>query len=305
MEKMQENAGNRMEFLTSAEAAEYLRIKERKLYELVANGAVPCSKVTGKWLFPRHELDRWVLAGLHRPAGLPDAEPMPIVGGSHDPLLEWALRDSGSGLATLAEGSEAGLERVAQRDVVAAAIHLHRLDDSEADANVAALAADTRLLDAVLIGFVEREQGLLVPPGNPAGITSLADVARGKRPMAQRPKGAGAQLLFLAWLRREGLTLDDIVTAPRVCPTGPDVAQAVRAGDAACGIATRAVADTSGLGFVPLMWERFDLVVRQRDLVRPPFQALLECMRGEAFARRARDFGGYRLDITGRVRFAR
>lgn len=294
-----------MEFLTSAEAADYLRIKERKLYELVANGAVPCSKVTGKWLFPRHELDRWVLAGLQRPPRSTDAEPMPIVGGSHDPLLEWALRDSGSGLASLAEGSEAGLERFAAREVVAAAIHLHALHDVQADANVAAIAADTRLLDGVLIGFVEREQGLLVPPGNPAGIASLADVARQNLLMAQRPKGAGAQLLFLAGLQREGLTLSDIVAAPRVCPTGPDVAQAVRAGDAACGIATRAVADAAGLGFVTLTWERFDLVVRLRDLVRPPFQALLECMRGEAFARRARDFGGYRLESTGRVRSAR
>jgi molybdate-binding protein len=65
------------------------------------------------------------------------------------------------------------------------------------------------------------------------------------------------------------------------------------------------VADAAGLGFVTLTWERFDLVVRLRDLVRPPFQALLECMRGEAFARRARDFGGYRLESTGRVRSAR
>ncbi|MFY9624555.1 MAG: helix-turn-helix domain-containing protein, partial [Rhodoplanes sp.] len=46
-----------MELLTSAEAAEYLRLKERKLYELVATGAVPCTKVTGRWLFPKAELD--------------------------------------------------------------------------------------------------------------------------------------------------------------------------------------------------------------------------------------------------------
>ena len=53
---MHKNAG--MDLLNTAEAADYLRIKERKLYELVSEGAVPCSKVTGKWLFPRHELDR-------------------------------------------------------------------------------------------------------------------------------------------------------------------------------------------------------------------------------------------------------
>ena len=59
-----------MEFLTTGEAADYLRLGERKLYELVTNGAIPCTKVTGKWLFPRHELDLWVLSGLARPAGM-------------------------------------------------------------------------------------------------------------------------------------------------------------------------------------------------------------------------------------------
>ena len=89
-------------FLTTEEAAAYLRLKERKLYELVAHGAIPCSKVTGKWLFPRAALDRWVSAGLARPDGFV-AEPVPpIIGGSHDSLLEWAARQSGSGLALLA-----------------------------------------------------------------------------------------------------------------------------------------------------------------------------------------------------------
>src|SRR5258708_15429353 len=86
-----------MRLFTTTEAAEYLRLKERKIYELVAEGTIPCTKVTGKWLFPQAELDHWLAASLIRPKGLKPAEPMPIVGGSHDPLLEWALRESGSG----------------------------------------------------------------------------------------------------------------------------------------------------------------------------------------------------------------
>jgi len=72
----------RMEFLTTSEAAEYLRLGERKLYELVTESAIPCSKVTGKWLFPRHELDLWVMSGLARPPGMIVAEAPPIVGGT-------------------------------------------------------------------------------------------------------------------------------------------------------------------------------------------------------------------------------
>src|SRR5262249_3340020 len=95
------------DMLTTDEAATYLRLSERKLYELVANGAVPCTKVTGRWLFPKAALDRWLAAGLLTPA-LAHAPAPPIVGGSHDPLLEWALRESASGLASPPGGSGDG-----------------------------------------------------------------------------------------------------------------------------------------------------------------------------------------------------
>src|SRR2546430_3983908 len=111
------------DLLTTDEAADYLRLSERKLYELVANEVVPCTKVTGKWLFPKAALDRWLAAGLLTPA-LARAPAPPIVGGSHDPLLEWALRESASGLASLPEGSEAGLQRLAPGEGTPGALHL-------------------------------------------------------------------------------------------------------------------------------------------------------------------------------------
>src|SRR5690349_4440316 len=64
---MQPDAGLRL--LTTAEAAEYLRLKERKLYELIAERQLPCTKAAGKWLFSRADLDRWVIAGMVRPPG--------------------------------------------------------------------------------------------------------------------------------------------------------------------------------------------------------------------------------------------
>src|SRR5262249_8961895 len=115
------------DLLTTDEAATYLRLSERKLYELVANGAVPCTKVTGKWLFQKAAPGRLRGGGLLTPACALAPAP-PSVGGSHDPLLEWALRESASGLASLPEGSEAGLRRLSRGEVAAAAIHLHRLD---------------------------------------------------------------------------------------------------------------------------------------------------------------------------------
>ena len=168
---MQVGAG--LELLTTGEAAGYLRLKERKLYELVADRQIPCTKVTGKWLFSRADLDRWLLAGMARPHGVIPAEPPPIVGGSHDPLLQWALSESRAGLAILPEGSEAGYQRFLKGEVIAAAIHFHDLGDPERDANLEIVRREATLYDAVLIGFATREQGLLVAPGNPLGLIGV------------------------------------------------------------------------------------------------------------------------------------
>lgn len=291
-----------MELLTIAEAAEYLRLKERKLYEMVAEGAIPCTKVTGRWLFPKADLDRWLAATLQNPRGMPRAEPPPIVGGSHDPLLEWALHESGARLATLPEGSEAGFARFTAGEVLTAAIHLHTLDDPHADANLSTMQARSDLQDAVMIGFCRREQGFLVAPGNPLKVTNIADVAAKKAKLAQRPKGAGAQLLLLSMLRQAKVAPDAMPTGP-LCPTGPDVAQAIRAGRADAGIATRSVANAAGLEFVPILWERFDLVMRQRDYFRPPLQALMGFLRSDAFRARAGELGGFDVSGAGDVRF--
>src|SRR5262245_65547506 len=107
-----------------------------------------------------------------RPNGMAAAEPMPIVGGSHDLLLEWALRESRSSLATLPEGSEAGLSRFVQGELVAAAIHLHAIDE-KVDANVETLRTRPNLHDSVLIAFARREQGLVVAPRNPVGLNNI------------------------------------------------------------------------------------------------------------------------------------
>lgn len=293
-----------MDLLTTSEAAEYLRLKERKLYELIAAGAVPCTKVTGKWLFPRAELDRWLDASMARPAGLAPVEPPPIIGGSQDPLLDWALRESGSGLAGLPEGSEAGIARLRAGSVLAAAIHLHDLEDAAQDANVTAALGGPGLADAVLIGFARREQCLIVAPGNPLGLSGLCDVVRAKARLAMRPAGAGARLLLMALLRREGLTLDHLARDNPLAPTGPDVATAIRTDRADCGIASRSVAQASGLDAVSLCWERFDLIMRQRDYFRPPTQKLLACMAGSAFRSRAGDLTGYDISEAGSVRAA-
>lgn len=292
-----------MDLFTTAEAARYLRLKERKIYEMVAEGTVPCTKVTGRWLFPKTELDHWLSSSITRPAGMSRPEPAPIVAGSHDPLLEWALRESGSGLATLAVGSEAGLARFSIGEAMAGAIHLHALEDPAADANVSVMGTRNDMQDAVLVAFCRREQGFLLAPGNPLGIEKIEDAIAKHARIALRPDGAGAQLLLLSLLHGAHAAFDDLNPAQPPCPTGPDIAQAIRAGRADTGIATRGVANAAGLDFVPIVWERFDLVMRQRHYFQRALQALVRFITTAAFAARAQELGGYEVEDAGSVRF--
>jgi putative molybdopterin biosynthesis protein len=296
----------RMEFLTTSETAAYVRLGERKLYELVTSGAIPCSKVAGKWLFPRHELDQWVLSGLARPAGMIAADPPPIVGGSQDDLLEWTLRESGSGLASLTEGTARGVDRLQRAEVIAAAIHFHSdvVSDSTEDANIAAVRAMPGLHDAVLVAFARREQGLLVAPGNPKHLHSLADVLANGAQMAVRQPGAGAQMLLEVLLKRAGAGHKDLRRLEPPCLTGPDLAAAIRSGKADCGIATRAAAKATGLDFVPLLWENFDLLMRQRSYFRPQIQALIGFIGDKRLKQRAAELTGYDTTPAGQIRFA-
>ena len=277
-----------MQLFTTAEAARYLRLKERKIYEMVADGAVPCTKVTGRWLFPKAELDHWLASSVTRPAGMSRPQPAPIIAGSHDPLLEWAMRESNCGLATLAVGSEAGFNRFIEGETIAATMHLHALEDPEADANVAAVAGRNDMQDAVLVAFCRREQGFLLSSGNPLKIATIDDVIAKRARIAMRPKGAGAQLLLLSLLHRAKATFDALVPVNPVCPTGPDIAQAIRAGRADTGIATRSVANSAGLDFVPIVWEPFDLLMRQRDYFHPPMQALIRFLQTDELRRAPR-----------------
>jgi putative molybdopterin biosynthesis protein len=296
-----------MEFLTTSEAADYLRLGERKLYELVTTAAIPCSKVTGKWLFPRHELDLWVLSGLARPDGMMTADPPPIIGGSQDDLLEWALRESGSGLASLAEGTGRGVDRLKRGEVIAAAVHFHSPaipEDSADDANVTAVRTMPGLHDAVLVGVVRREQGLLLAPGNPKQLNSLADVLASRAKMAVRQPGAGAQMLLETLLTRAGAAPKDLRRLEPPCLTGPDLAAAVRSGKADCGIASRAAAKSAGLDFVPLLFENFDLLMRQRSYFRPSMQALIGFLRERRLKQRATELSGYDPAPSGVIRFA-
>lgn len=288
------------EFLNTSEVADYLRLKERTIYELVRTKQIPCSRVTGKLLFPRQLIDLWISRQTEF-AG-PDLRPAPpVAAGSHDPLLEWALRESGSELALLAGGSEDGLKRLVANKAVIAGIHL--LDPASGEYNRPAVQTLSGLADVVLVEWAKREQGLVVARDNPRGIQTPAALGRGGVRVLRRQEGAGAQVLLRHLLAEAKLRLEDLPGPTQPALTETDIAAAILDGKADAGIAVRAVAQRHKLGFVPLRWERFDLAMRRREYFEPPVQKLLRFARTPEFAEKAQTLGGYDLSAAGTINY--
>jgi excisionase family DNA binding protein len=283
------------------EAAAHLRLSERALYDLARSGRVPGVQLGGKWLFPRALLERWLVRHAEA-APAARVTPPAILAGSHDPLLDWAVRQSGCGLALRAGGSLEGLEALARGEAIAAATHL--LDPDTGAFNEP--AAREALPGAGLVGlcWAWRDQGLIVAPGNPAELRGAADLARPGLRVAGRQRRAGSHLLLLHLLTEAGVRLEQVGFLPEPALAEDEVAAAVAEGRAQAGFGIRAEAAARGLGFVPLIRERFDLVARARDWFEPPLQALLAFARTESFRTRAARLSGYEVGATGSVSFA-
>jgi excisionase family DNA binding protein len=287
------------EYLTTAEVCDYLRIKERTVYDLVARRAIPCSRATGKLLFPRRLLDRWIESRIDMAEGGAASPPL-VVAGSSDPLLEWALRESESGLATLFEGSGVGLKRFAAGEAVAVGLHLIGSDRSY---NVEVVRALAGVSDIVLLRWAWRDQGLVVGRGNPLGLNSIVHVAEKKARLVVRQAASGVEALLEKLLGETGLSREALNIVGRVALTENDVATAIVDGEADCGLAIAAVARRSGLDFVPLQLERFDLALRRRAFFDPPLQRLFTFTHTDAFTRYAKTLSGYDVSGTGAVEF--
>lgn len=287
--------------LTLKEAAAWLRLSERALYDLARGRQVPAALLGGKWVFPRARLERWLVARVEGAEAPHRAVPPPVLAGSHDPLLDWAVRQSGCGLALRAGGSLEGLEVLAAGQAVAAALHV--LDPDGGTWNAPAVHEVLGAGGHVGITWAWREQGLLVAPGNPLGLAGVADLARPGMRVVGRQNRAGSHLLLVHLLNEAGLRLDALGFLPEPALAEDEVAAAVAEGRADAGFGIRAEAQSRGLDFMPLMRERFDLVMARRDYFDPPLQTLLAFARGPAFAARAGRMGGYDIAETGRVAF--
>lgn len=286
------------EYLTTRELAELLRIKERKVYDLVASGKVPYSKATGKLLFAKDAINAWI---RNNSPGALGSTPVPITNiflGSHDPLLEWALRESQCGIATYFDGSLDGIERFAAREGIATGLHVYDRDNDNWNINLVRQRCGD--MPVVLVHWAKRMRGLVVNHKLQNSVKSITDI-KGLR-FVPRQEKAGSHVLFQHFLQQAGLDMNDIKPIPAE-RTEVDTARCVLEGKADFTFGLEAVASQHRLPFVPLIEEHFDILVDRRSWFEPGIQKLLQFCASDSFKQRARELDGYDITEFASVRF--
>jgi excisionase family DNA binding protein len=290
------------EFYTTRELAALLRVKERKVYDLAASGEIPVRRVTGKLLFPSDAIGRWLDANTsaptpETPTSAPEADRPLIAVGGHDPLLEWALRESGSGIAGFLDGAVDGFKRAEADQCILAGLHI----PEDGGWNVATVKAKFAGKPWVLIEWARRRRGLILRSGLTRRPKNLKDV-RGLRFQA-RQAGAGSELVLDRLLAAEKMTRADLHAVAAVERSEVDLAMSLAQGNADVGLGIEAAARQFQLDFVPLIDERFDLLVWRKAYFDPPFQKLVALCRSTRFSARANVLGGYDISASGAVHF--
>jgi putative molybdopterin biosynthesis protein len=296
------------DLLSTREVAQFLNINEKMVYTLIAEKALPATKVTGKWLFPRHLVEQWLEnETINYPkAGhpLPPYHGLLIISGSNDILLDGTIslfnRLYPEHVAVFGNlGSQGGIRALRRSLCHIATSHLLQENDQY---NFGFAKEELGELPAV-VNFCQREQGLLLQKGNPKGIQSVADIGKPGIKIVNRPLGTGTRLLFDNELKRAGIEGDRIEGYHRELHRHLDVGLEVLSGRADVGPGIKAVAGLLGLDFISLRWEPFDFLICKDRFFEPGVQLFLGLLHEPPFMELSRDLTGYDLSLCGKMVF--
>jgi excisionase family DNA binding protein len=297
------------EMLSTREVAKYLGIHEKQVYRLLRQRRLPGTRMMGRWVFSRRLVTEWIETCSRetvKPSAVartPTLEPHHLtIAGSDDLLLQILLREFNrrhpTMLATSATmGSVGGLRAVQERRAHVAAMHL--LDPESGEYNRPQVAASFRRQRAFLVTLAHRQEGLILPRGNPRRVSGFRDVVRLRLRLANRESGSGVRVLLDHLLSGHKVGKRGLPGYETELTTHLEVATAVAEGRADVGVGALAAARGLGLEFVGLAWERYDLLTTDEAFYCRPTQAFFEMVKSDWLRQLIGKTPGYDARETG------
>ena len=299
----------RNKFITTKEVAKLLKVNEKMVYSLINDKGLPATKVTGKWMFPQRLVEEWLEMNIqnYRQSELDMSSDTGrlLLAGSDDPLFQQTLSlFQKKGFGTVAFfanlGSMGGLKCLRRGLCHIGVCHLLQDDNQEYNFDFAEKELDR---SPVFVNFSKREQGILLQKGNPKNIKSVTDLARAEVRIVNRPLGTGTRLLLDYEIAKSDIATDEISGYHHEVSRHLDVGLEIVAGKADAGPAIRAIAGLLDLDFMPLRWERFDLLIARERFFEQGVQQFMGLLHDVSFQKLAESFVGYDLSICGKMVF--
>ena len=293
--------------LSTREVARLLGVNEKRVYTLVAEKGLPASKITGKWLFPQHLVEQWVeMHTLNYPESvgeLPHYQGLLVIAGSNDPLLERTISlfnsrypDHVAVFGNL--GSMGGLRALRRNICHMASSHL--LQENENEYNFDFAFKELDIIPAV-VNFCQREQGILIQKDNPKNITGVADLARSEIRIVNRALGTGTRLLLDHELKKAKISPENIDGYHHEVHRHLDVGLEILSGRVDAGPGIRAVSAMLDIGFLPLRWERYDLLISKERFFDEGIQQFIGLLHEDDFRQLVNTSFGYDLQLSGKM----
>lgn len=294
--------------LSTREVAEYLGVNEKLIYTLVSEKGLPASKVTGKWVFPLHLVDEWVEANtLNYPGRIVEKDHVNprliVLAGSNDLLLEKTVslfnRSYPDYLAVFANlGSMGGL-RVLRHELCHIAPS-HMVQDDDTDYNFEFANREFNRVP-VMVNFCRREQGFILQSGNPKYIRGIGDFQKSGIRMVNRAFGTGTRHLFEREAKKAGIDPETIPGYHNEVNSHLEVGLEILRGRAHAGLGIRPVATLLGLDFIPVRWERYDLMIAKDRFFDKSIQFFLGILQEAEFREVAASLDGYDIRAAGKI----
>lgn len=203
-------------------------------------------------------------------------------------------------LASTHVGSLGGIMAIKENMTHIAGSHL--LDPDTGEYNVRYIRQYLPGREIALITLAHRQQGFMVPAGNPKNIKNVHDLVRDDILFINRQAGSGTRVLLDYELAKAGLEGELVNGYDNEEYTHMSVAVAVLSGKADAGLGILAAARALQLDFIPVTEERYDLIVPEEYLSMPSIKQLLVIINSAAFKRMVEEMGGYSTRETGQIR---
>jgi molybdate-binding protein/DNA-binding transcriptional regulator YhcF (GntR family) len=301
-----------------------LVLRQKRLSDMVSNNILDAltsgySPEEIEALFHMH-LDRWREERSHKsdifePQELfkdrdskADSWDTIIIVGSHDLALSILLsrlkyRNPEINIDVTYAGSLGGLIALQREKADLAGIHL--LDEETGEYNYPYVKHILAGREVAIVHLVYRVQGLMFAKGNPKQVKEIEDLRRSDITFINRQKGSGTRLLLDLELKQRGIQLSEVKGYKRETDTHLAVAVSIARGEADVGLGIEAAARARDLGFLPLLRERYDLVIPMENYRSKLLSPLLDIIRSEDFKKVVDNVGGYDTSQTGTTTFCR